>query len=274
MFQAATYELDNHLATLLLHSLAAVALACFVTQNAGATVIDFEGPVNGTELVGNEFAGVTISSSDKGVTHAGPAIFDSSKPGPNDAGADKDLLVNLGNILILQNDALTAQTVTPGVFDTPNDEADFGGAGGTGNLLFTFDSAVEVQNITLIDLNGGAELMLVLTDVLGNTLSYGVPEMWTNDVEFCGFACDGYAVFDLQTLGAQAGEDGGSSITPAPIINNISGVYDKFSIESLEITLDGSTPSAGFDNLTYVPEPGTGVLLGLGLVGLAARRRR
>lgn len=58
------------------------------------------GPVNGTELVGSEFAGVTISSSDKGTTHAGPAIFDSSKPGPNDSGGDKDLLLGLGLVAL------------------------------------------------------------------------------------------------------------------------------------------------------------------------------
>jgi len=235
---------------------------------AGAVTIDFEGLANGTELLGAEFAGVTISSSDKGTSHLGPTIFDSSKPGPNDAGGDPDLLVGLGNVMILQNTAFPTQTVA-GVFDTPNDEADFSPTG-EGHALFTFDSAIELQTITLIDLNGGAEVDVLLTDLLGNTLEYEVPEMWTNDIDDCGFTCDGFAILDLQELGAQAGEPGAGGVTPAP---TVIGAYDDTQVVTMELRFHGANPSAAIDDITFVPEPGTAVLVGLGLAAVGARRR-
>lgn len=246
------------------------ALVLMGASSASAITIDFEGQANGQAISGGEFPGVTISSSDAGVTHSGPAIFDSNPAGPNAAGGDPDLLVNTGNLLILQNNAFPTQT-TPGIFDTPNDEADYGPSN-EGHLLFSFDPlGVEVQSILLVDLNGGAEVDIILTDVLGNTLEYFVPEMWTKDIADCGFTCAGFKVFDLQTLAAQVGEEPSNSTTPAP---TVTGAYDKFSVLSMELRFHGTSPSAAVDNLSFVPEPSTALLLGLGLAAMAGTRRR
>jgi hypothetical protein len=249
-----------------------IALAAAVVlfaSGASALTIDFEGEANGQALSGSEFAGVTISSSDAGVTHLGPTIFNSSYPvGPNTGGGDPDLLVNTGNLLILQNTAFPAQTGS--IFDTPNDEAAYSPTG-EGNLLFTFDTAIEVQSILLIDLNGGALVDIMLTDTGGNTLEYFIPEMWTKDVDDCSFACDGFKLFDLQTLAAQIGETVTNSTTPAP---TVTGAYDKFSVMTMSLRFHGGSPSAAVDDLSFIPEPSTGLLVGLGLAALAGKRRR
>lgn len=86
----------------------------------------------------------------------------------------------------------------------------------------------------------------------------------------CG-SCDGYAEIDLTTLFAQSGEAGTTAVTPAP---TMTGDFNGLSVETLEFRFHGSSPSASVDNLEYFPEPGTGLLFGLGLVGLAAARRR
>jgi len=127
-----------------------------------------------------------------------------------------------------------------------------------------------VLAITLIDINGGASVDITLTDNDGDTLEYFVPEMWTFDVNVCG-SCDGYAEIDLTTLIAQSGEAGTTAVTLAP---TMTGDFDGLSVETLELRFHGSSPSAAVDTLEYIPEPGTALLFGLGLVGLAAARRR
>jgi hypothetical protein len=95
--------------------------------------------------------------------------------------------------------------------------------------------------------------------------------MWTNDIEDCGFACDGYATFDLQSLIAQAGEAGAGGIAPPPVVT---GPYDELNVTSLELRFNGGSPSAAVDNLSFIPEPSTALLVGLGLVGMARLRQR
>ena len=88
----------------------------FSTEDDGVTPL-----VNG-QAIDDEFGNLfTITSDDATMDHNGPAIFDTDPAGPNAGGADEDLLVGLGNALILQNSELPQQTV-PGIFDTPDDE--------------------------------------------------------------------------------------------------------------------------------------------------------
>ena len=76
--------------------------------------------VNGQDLATPHEFGRLFSSSG---ANAGAAIFDSTPLGPNDPSQDRDLLVGLGNLLILQNSQAAGQSV-PGVFDHPNDFPD------------------------------------------------------------------------------------------------------------------------------------------------------
>ena len=61
---------------------------------------------------------VAISASGPNL---GAAIFLSTPGGPNDGGPDPDLLVDLGNVLILQSEDAPGQNAVPGVFDVPNE---------------------------------------------------------------------------------------------------------------------------------------------------------
>ena len=185
------------------------------------------------------------------------AIFDSSDPGPNDGGSDEDLLVNKGNILIIQNDAFLG--ITGGIYDTPNDEED----GGWVQFDFTQPGGAYLDTITLVDINGGAQTDVVLTDINGFTRAYDVPAMWTFDVNVDG--PDGFGVLDLRSLAAQPGEGTGGDATVSQDLG-----FDEERVVSLYIDFQGS---GGLDDLVFVPAPSAAALLGaLGLTGMRRRR--
>lgn len=121
-------------------------------------------------------------------------------------------------------------------------------------------------------------------------VSDGVTTYLTADVSFIeltGFSNDGAFNLSSITLGAL---DGGSDIdvtggTLAPIFNSVG----TFSLLLFDMNFAGQAPNLfdpdfeffGTDfasgmrfTMQTSPEPGTGVLLALGLIGLAARRRR
>jgi hypothetical protein len=188
--------------------------------------------------------GVTISALPG--AHLGPTIFDSSSPGPNVGGPDPDLLVNTGNILILQSQDNPTQTV-PGIFDVPNDEAD----GGT--FVFTFDPT-QVLSIDLVDINGNGAVDVMLQDVGGWQRIWSVPMMWTFDVSVSG--PDGFKTLDLTDLNPQEGEIAGIFAT----VTLDSALFDASAVNYMEVRMSGS---AGVDNLALAPEPTTLALLGL-----------
>ena len=100
------------------------------------------------ETPGETFGCVSIGGSPIGggpLGNAGAAIFDSTN-GP--AGQDPDLMVDQGNILILQNNA-NAQVLTKAgdLYVHPNDDQD----GGT--LSFTFCQPVDATTIDVIDID-------------------------------------------------------------------------------------------------------------------------
>ncbi len=251
------------------------AMSLAVAAHAVPITVDFSNDDNGSPMVNGQivdtefFTNFTVSSG--GTGHAGTAIFDSSDPGPNDSGGDKDLLVNLGNIMILQNDALTSQT-TPGIFDEPNDEAGFSPSG-MGSMIFSFSQAVELVSIDLIDINGGILADVFMTDGDGRVRHYDVPSQWTHDIE-ASPGTQGYNTLSLQTLLAQDPEPGVPILTnqvPAPTQDP---GFDPFNVLELEIQFSGS---AALDNLVFednpIPEPATLTLLGLGGAVLLRRRR-
>jgi len=160
---------------------------------------DFLTPlVNGQDISSPEEFGNLVSISSSGA-NLGAAIFDSDPAGPNQAGDDPDLLVDLGNILILQWPAFPAQSVA-GIFDEPNDSRE----GGT--ITFDFASGIEPESIALIDICPGEPLqdaLVTLTDGSARTRVYDVPAGWTTDVFSVG--PPGYGRLGLQTLLPQPG---------------------------------------------------------------------
>ena len=126
--------------------------AGFVESTNATVIFDFEGFANGRELGTGANAiqpyesFLTLTAFSNGSPSLGAAIFDSSPVGPNSGSLDQDLLVDLGNILILQDDKFPTQTL-PGTFDTPNDEED----GGT--IIFDFVNPLRLLSIDLIDID-------------------------------------------------------------------------------------------------------------------------
>ncbi len=163
------------------------------------------GLVNGQDISSPPEFGQLVSVSalqpGEGVLHHGPAIFDSDPEGPNINGDDQDLLVDLGNILILQGDG---EQEVPGIFAKPDDARD----GGTLVFDFTgfeFIEKVEPLSIDLVNIDdegqGGA--VVTLTDVLDRQRTYTVPRGWTEDITRQG--PPGARTLDLTTLDPQPG---------------------------------------------------------------------
>ena len=225
-----------------------------MSATAGAEVITFEGLGNGLDIEGLATSFVNLSN---GITSSGPnagaAIFDSSDPGPNDSGPDPDLLVNSGNILILQN---SGSSMTGDFYDTPNDDA------GGGTLFFDFDDPVEMLSILIVDINGNNQsAVLTLTDSLGLTRTYTVPSEWTGDISQSE---PGSATLDLTTLADQAG-----FLSTATAVEDLG--FNAQDVVSMSVFFQGS---GGLDDISFNIIPGPGALALLGLGGLARRRRR
>jgi hypothetical protein len=181
----------------------------------------------------------TQASVISGHPHHGAAIFDSDALGPNQASSDPDLLVGLGNVLILQENA--GQTV-PGRFDLP-DDSQWGGGFVIDFTGFDFIEKVEPRALDLIDVDSlGTGVSVVLTDVLGHKRSFTVPNGWTEDHATQGGT--GYRTLDLTSLAPQAGFQGNATATghadflPGEVVR-------------LEVVLTGS---GAIDNLVFARE--------------------
>lgn len=237
----------------------AVVCACTVAH-AGFTTIDFSTDdsgavlVNGQDIASPDEFGAIFSVSSSG-PNLGATIFDSDPMGPNMGGPDPDLLVGLGNILMLQSTSSPTQTV-PGVFDTPNDSS----AGGS--IRFDFNDPMRMLSVDLIDMNGGNGMTVTLMDTMGLSRVYTVPERWTNDVTNAPL---GWDTLDLTVLSPQDGEGAGGSATVGQDMG-----FNEFSVISVEFDLVGS---GGIDNFTFVPSPGAAALLGIAGLAMARRRR-
>ncbi|MEM8835252.1 MAG: hypothetical protein AAGD00_05480 [Planctomycetota bacterium] len=231
-------------------SAAVVSALTLAAGSASGALLDFEEFANGEQV----FASMGVTISDGGVGPGlGPAAFDSTPGGPNAGGSDTDLLVGLGNVLIVQNDAFSAQT-TPGTFDEPNDEE------GGGQIDFDFASPQQMLSIDMVDINSNGPAWVRLFDSQGESRVYFVPLNWTFDVLSQPM---GWDTLDLTSTSPQLGE-GGTSTT----VTETSG-FDPLDVVRLEVEFDGS---AGLDNLSFIPAPGTVAMLG-GLALIARRRR-
>ena len=283
------------------------------TGNRDIQIRDSDGPTirvpegDGSQLiaVSNFF---TITST--GDEHVGAAIFDSTpffspgtgtsgpntQPIPADDGdiADEDLLVNTGNVLILQEDSGIPDADTRRddfgnlIFNQPDDDVN------DGSIFFNFSEAVEAVSIDLVDFNGGASGEVTLTDVDGNERRFIVPEEFTFDIadvldeeegsrlgdgDPSNDPVEGFATLLFDELTPQEGEgrfddDGIARLTSV----SDTGDFDIGQVVTIEVAFGGPSPSGAIDNLVFstaaIPEPSTVLLLGMGSVCLAARRRR
>jgi hypothetical protein len=176
-----------------------------------------------------------------GPHHFGPAIFDSDSDSPNAFGDDLDLLVDSGNVLILQENG---QQERPGFFK-PDDAAN----GGTLVFDFTgfdFTEQVEPVSIDLIDIDLGSPngATVILTDVLDHTRVFSVPAGWTEDITREG--PPGVRTLDLTTLDPQPGFLGQATV-------NEMQRYVPGEVVRMEVVLGGS---GAVDNIVFRQEAG------------------
>ncbi len=212
---------------------------------------DFVTALGNGQIIDTEFGNLLTISGTGG---AGLAIFDSNPAGPNAGGPDPDLLVGLGNLLIIQSSSASASS--GGFFNTPNDSA------GNGTITFDFLAPALVTSIDLVDIDSSVMVTVTLTDGEGDMRIFDVPNGWTFDKQ-ANPGADGYATLNLTTLASQAGETAVLATASQDAGFDIGGV--------VQMTV-ASTGSFAVDNVKFVPTPASAVLLGAG--GLLGFRRR
>jgi len=197
----------------------------FQTEDDGSTEL-----VNG-QHIDTEF-GALVELSSTG-PNAGLAVFDSTPGGPNDPGPDPDLLIDRGNLLILQTENMPPDAND--VFPLPNDDED----GGT--IEFDFLQPVEARGMRLVDIDAGdGPAEVLLTDVHGLRRTYTVPASWTGDPTVTP---PGHRRLDLSTLAPQPGLGSVATVQE-------DGGFDPIHVARIEVTLRGS---GAVDDLKVFP---------------------
>jgi hypothetical protein len=212
-------------------------VGCVTTYTLGFTTDDqgnamVHGQHIDTEYQGGPVYPVTITSSVNGSGNPTAAILNSNT-GP--AAQDPDLLVGLGNILILQTDAnLNECPPASGVYCSHNDDED------GGSITFVFPAPCAAGSIDLVDIDALDPVStVVLTDVNGFTRTYTVPANWTGDVVSDGPPGFGTLLFTVTS--PQAGF--ASSVTAVEDPG-----YDPTAVMQIDVNMGGS---AGVDNLVW-----------------------
>ncbi len=181
-------------ACLLLATLVSVTSADVVTLDF--TTDDNNAPlVNGQRIATPLFFGEIISISATG-PNLGATVFDSTPTGPNAGGLDADMLVDQGNLLILQHQGATGMS-SPDVFSTPL----VSNQGGTIVFDLSVSSALVIpQSIDIVDRDATGVQLITLIDRQDRERVYFVPERYTGDVTEGG---PGVATIDLTTTNSQ-----------------------------------------------------------------------
>jgi hypothetical protein len=219
----------------------------FCSVSSGQSIcIDFETDDDGSSLANGQLIeapdafGTYFDLTSTGA-NSGCATFDTTDPGPNSAGPDPDLLVNRGNVAILQDDGSTCAG-SPCIFAVPNDDASLDG-------IMTFDFApalalglkVIVTSIDVVDRNGNGRDSVTVTDTAGLKRTASIPAEWTGEppLEI------GWGELDLLS-----GSDTESPNIPGLFATVITDTgYDATNIASIEVTFAGS---GGVDNFKFV----------------------
>jgi hypothetical protein len=220
------------------------ALGALVAPRCGDTItLDFETDDEGNPMahgtkVDTEFDGgsvfpVTITGR-LNISGLNTAAILNSTTGP--ASQDPDLLVQCGNILILQTDAnLTECPPASGIYCSHNDDED----GGT--LSFAFNGRTSPQSIVLIDIDATDPVStVVLMDGNGLTRTYTIPANWTGDLVADG--PPGKGTLSLTTLANQPGFD-----STATAVQD--GGFNSDDVVQIEVNLGGS---GAVDNIVFI----------------------
>ena len=242
------FETEDDFATTLAHG---QSISSFPRANRTAPFVPFS---TDTHL---EFGRlVNISSTMIGNDgHLDAAIFDSD-PADTTQTDDENLLVGLGNILMLQGDEHpdTSLDASHGLmFDEPNDEATHTDRG---SIVFDFlVPYVHPISIDLIDVDRGVHMDVILTDSIGRQRTYLVPTEWTTDITDAPI---GFQTLSLETLLAQPAEPNaaGDDATASQDAG-----FNAFAVRRLEVRILGFSPSGAIDNIVFsIPEPSAVVL--------------
>lgn len=214
-----------------------------VTVMAGCLVLDFETEDDFTTAIGNGQQitssgnfGTLVSINGMSANGLNAAAFDTDPAGANASSSDRDLLVDSGNCLILQE--VSGQS-TAGTYDSPDDDV------GGGTLTISFLRASEVCSIDLIDVdddpNFDQTVVITLTDVGGLTREYTVPPGFTEDIQSQGGT--GFRTLDLMSTTPQAGFASSTSVVE-------DANFDATMVASVTVAFGSS---AGIDNLAFIP---------------------
>lgn len=185
-----------------------------------------------------------IRVSGLGAGQHGPAAFDSSPSGPNASSNWPGLLVDSGNLVVLQGDPLQS---TPGIFDSP------GPASGSGEIYLEFLHRTSPISIDLVGLGATTSAEVSVRDASGLAQTYTVPPGFTSDA----LADPSRATW---TLYLDTEEDQRGAHATATAVRQPG--FNETSIAALEVRLDG--PGA-IDRLVWTeagpPSPGAGVVV-------------
>lgn len=200
----------------------------FETEDNGLTAL-----LNGQDVSAGEEFGALVEIDGFPASGLSAAIFDSTPGGPNGTSQDLDLLIDQGNVLILQEQP---QQTVPGFYDRPNDDRN------GGDFIIGFlGREVPVCSIDLVDIDMGAGTgtRVELFDAEGRARTFSVPLGWTGDLVSNG--PPGVRTLDLASLDPQPGFSSTATAVEDP-------GFDPGRVAWMRVRLGGS---GAIDNLTF-----------------------